>query len=233
MIKYHFFGKDCAIDKTKIDYFLVAKNIQKKNFNIKSPTIFINQIHGSEILVIDDESKIPSSKKLIDADAIVTNVKNLILAIVTADCAPIMLLDEENEVIAAVHAGWQGSLKNITDQAVDGMIKIGARLENIKAVIGPMIRQESYEVDLSFYGRFLEENSANREFFIKSPKDQHFLFDLPSYIKEKLRNKGLRNIEDDGIDTYQNDDFFSYRRNFHQRIDDEMRNISVIEILQR
>jgi YfiH family protein len=233
MIKHHFFNKECSVDKSAIDYPFIVKNLGKQEFNNESPVIFVNQTHGSEILVIDHQSRIPPHKKLIDADAIVTNLHNLNLAIVTADCAPILLFDEKHKVIAAVHTGWQGAFKNITDNAIDAMIRIGAKLENIKAIIGPMIRQVSYEIDQGFYDRFLEENSANEEFFIQSPKERHFLFDLPSYVKEKLKNKGIENIEDGGIDTYQNDEFLSYRRSTHLGIkDDGNRNVSVIEILK-
>ncbi|MFT5703315.1 MAG: YfiH family protein [Rickettsiales bacterium] len=230
MIKYHFFGKECAVDKAAIDYSLIAKNLSNQNFSIESPIVLVNQIHGSEILVIDEESKIPALEKLPDADAIVTNIKNLNLAILTADCVPIVLMDEENSLIGAIHAGWKGAVKNITDNAIDEMLKIGAQMENIKAVIGPCIRQESYEIDEKFYENFLTKDLENKKFFIPSSKDNHFLFDLPFYVKEKLRRKGIVNIEDEGIDSYQEDGFFSYRRNTHLEIKDEMRNILLIQI---
>ncbi|MFT6077336.1 MAG: YfiH family protein [Myxococcota bacterium] len=233
MIKYHFFGTECAINKNEIDHALITENLKGQNFNITSPVVLVNQIHGSKVFVIDDKSKISNTEEAIDADAIISNLANLNLAIVTADCAPIVLFDEENKVIAAVHAGWQGAFKNVICNAIDEMLRVGASLENIKAIIGPMIRQESYEVDNGFYERFLEGNSANKKFFIESSKELHFLFDLPSYVKEKLRNKGIENIEDDGIDTYLDDKFLSYRKKTHLGIkDDKNRNISVIEIVE-
>lgn len=231
MIKYHFFGKECAIDKTSIDYSLLKNCLISQNFNTKFPIVLVNQIHGNNVLLIDDETKITEAEKFIDADAIVTNLKNLNIAVLTADCVPILLFDEQNQIIAAVHAGWQGAFKNVLNNAIDEMIKIGAKIENIKAAIGPCIRQNSYEIDQNFYDRFLKENSANQKFFIKSAKQNHYLFDLVGYVKEKLILKGIAEIFDAQIDTYQDEEkFFSYRRNTHQNIIDELRNISVIQI---
>lgn len=228
MIKYNFFGKECAIDKTSIDYSFAKKHLSNNGFKTLQ-LILVNQVHGNDVLVIENQSQIP--QKLINADAIVTNLKNISIGILTADCVPILLFDEKNEVIAAVHAGWQGAFKKVTENAVDEMLKIGAKIENIKAAIGPCIRQSSYEVDENFYQRFLSENQDNKIFFISSKNQSHYMFDLALYIERKLADKGIGTVIDDGIDTYFDEKkYFSYRRNTHQKITDELRNLSVIEI---
>lgn len=228
MIKYNFFGKECAVDKRAIDTSAAKKYLINQGYKT-SELVLVNQVHGNDVFVITDKSQIP--QKLVNADAIVTNLSNINIGILTADCMPILFFDEKNKIIAAVHAGWQGAFKKVAENTIDEMIKLGAKIENIKAVIGPCIRQASYEVDENFREKFLKENSEYKKFFIKSKNQNHYLFDLVSYVAKKLENKGIRTILDDGVDTYSNSEkLFSYRRNTHQKITDELRNLSVIEI---
>ncbi|MES2677765.1 MAG: peptidoglycan editing factor PgeF [Pseudomonadota bacterium] len=231
MIKYHFFGKECVINRALTDYSDLEKNLAKQNFISSRPVVLIDQIHSADVVVIDDESKIPSATNRPKADAIVTNLKNLIIGLFTADCTPILFFDEKNSVIGAAHAGWPGAFKNITDNTISKMLEIGAQIENIKVVIGPTIRQKSYEISQEFYDRFVAENSANKKFFIDGKRAGHYMFDLPGYVKEKLQNAGIKNIFDEEIDTYsQPEKLFSYRRSTHLQEADCGRNISVIQI---
>jgi YfiH family protein len=235
-IKYHFFGKECLINRALTDYSDLEKNLTKQNFISSQPAVLVDQIHSADVFVIDDESKIPQCVFTADcprpkADAIVTNLKNLIIGLFTADCTPILFFDEKNSVIGAAHAGWPGAFKNITDNTIAKMVEIGAKIENIKVIIGPTIRQKSYEISEEFYDRFLAENSANKKFFIDGKRAGHYLFDLPGYVKEKLQNAGIKNIADDEIDTYSNPQtLFSYRRSSHLGEADCGRNVSVIQI---
>jgi YfiH family protein len=229
--KYHFFGKECLIDRPLNDYSNLEESLKKQNFSSDEKVVFVNQIHSSDVLIIDDKSKIPEVINRPKVDAIVTNQKNLIIGLFTADCTPILFFDEKNQVIAAAHAGWTGALNNITYSTIDAIVKIGGKIENIKTIIGPTIRQKSYEVSEEFYERFLSEKSGNEKFFIDSNKVGHFMFDLPGYIKEKLKDAGVKMIIDDEIDTYSNPDkFFSYRRSTHLKEQDCGRNVSVAQI---
>lgn len=88
-------------------------------------------------------------KELIEheGDGIVTNEKSTIIGAFTADCVPVILIDEVNNVIAAVHSGWKGTFNSISAIAVEKMIsEYGSNVKNIKAYIGPHIRQCCYEV---------------------------------------------------------------------------------------
>ena len=235
MIKYHFFGKECLIDRALTDHSDLEKGLTKQDFSSQFSPVLINQIHSSDVVVIDGEAKIPSHNNRPKADAIVTNLKNLTIAIVTADCTPILFFDEQNSVIAAAHAGWQGAFGGVAEGTVAKMLEVGAKIKNIKAVIGPTIRQKSYEISAEFYDRFLSEKLNNKKFFIDGEvakrKDGHSMFDLPGYVKEKLTDAGVRTIIDDEIDTYSNPErFFSYRRSTHLKEQDCGRNISVIQI---
>ena len=104
---------------------------------------FINQIHSNKVFFLEDKKQL--SFKL-DADGVVTNLKNIGLSILTADCAPIFFLDLNNDIIAACHAGWRGALNGIIENTINKMIEIGSLRKNILAIIGPTIQQHSYEI---------------------------------------------------------------------------------------
>src|SRR5690606_15336519 len=199
-IKHHFFGKECFIDRQLSNYANLEENLRKLSFNYQYPPLFLNQIHSNQAVLINSADKIYDKNNQPKADALITNIKNLPLAIITADCVPILLYDSSNSVIATIHAGWKGAKKGIIGETIAQMLKIGAKAENIVCLIGPAIRQNSYEVSAEFYQEFIEENSSNQKFFINSQKPNHFMFDLPAYVKEKLQNERLKKIMDLGID---------------------------------
>ncbi len=228
MIKYRFFGKDCLIDRE-------LEN--RKNLNIKlneeafrnSGALFLNQIHGNKVVVIDDESKIHGEQNLPKADSLVTNLKNLTIGVITADCAPILFFDEEKEIIAATHAGWRGAKSGVIANTIAEMEKLGAK--NIKAKIGPMIHQKSYEVSKEFFDDFLADNLANIKYFIDGKSADKKMFNLLAYVEEKIKEAGIVEVENLEIDTYEKEEeFFSYRRATHRGQRDSGRNVSVIEV---
>ncbi len=228
-IKYHFFSKDCLIDRALSDYLQLENNLKSKKFNYEN-IVFANQIHSDIALTIDSVDKIHDKQNLPKADAIVTNIQKLAIAVVTADCTPILLQDKKAGVIAAVHAGWRGAKAGVIENAVLEMQKLGAKSENIFAAIGPMIRQSSYQVSADFFKDFLQEDEENKKFFVydKSAPD-HYLFDLTRYVIYKLQKVGVRNIFDIAIDTYRNcEHYASYRKATHEGGADCGRNISLI-----
>jgi hypothetical protein len=159
----------------------------------------------------------------------VTNLSGVAIGVITADCAPILFFDEEKKIVAAAHAGWRGAKLGVILQTVEEMKKLGA--EKISAIIGPMIQQKSYEVSKEFFDDFVMENPANKKFFINGAKPEKHLFDLPSYVEEKLRESGVLEIKNEGIDTYENEEnLFSFRRSTHKDEKDCGRNVSVIVI---
>src|SRR5690606_7899795 len=107
------------------------------------------QVHGTDVVVVDDLfAKAPS------ADALVTKNPEIVLGVLTADCVPVLLADIENGVIGAAHAGWPSAFGGIVTKTVAVMQQQGAALSKIRAVIGPSIRRESYEIDRDYYNRF-------------------------------------------------------------------------------
>jgi YfiH family protein len=225
-IKYHFFGRDLIIDREFSNRSNLIMALEKQGFKT-SHVLFVSQIHGNQVVVVDDDKKIYGEQNLPKADAIVTNLKNVNIAIITADCSPILLFDAKNNVVGAAHAGWRGAKSGVIANVVSEMKKLGA--ENISAIVGPMIQQESYEVSREFFDDFLNEDKANSKFFKSGEKADKYLFDLPSYVESKLRAAGVLEIKNDRIDTYKNSEtLFSFRRSTHLGEKDCGRNVSVI-----
>ena len=204
----------------------VKKNLQivKKKINSKVNIFLLHQIHSNKVVYIDKKSRFKSKPK---ADAIVTNQKNTPIAILTADCVPILICDETTNYIAAVHAGWKGAYKDIISKVIKFMIKKGSNPKNITAAIGPAISIKNYEVKEDFRVKFIVKDKKNNKFF--RAKNKKLYFDLPNYVKSCLLKNKIKKIDSISIDTFDiNNNFFSARRAAKLNHDDYGRNISII-----
>jgi YfiH family protein len=147
----------------------------------------------------------------------VTRQRNIALGILTADCCPVLFADPETGIIGAAHAGWRGALAGVIPNTVKAMVQIGAKLSSIRAGIGPTIQQASYEVGAEVRDAFVSASGANSKFFIPAKRDGFWMFDLPGYAAQSLRNAGVTLYENLGRDTYPPaNGFFSYRRRTHE-----------------
>lgn len=164
------------------------------------------------------------------ADALVTDRPNLLIGILTADCAPVLFADHRAMVIGAAHAGWRGALAGVTDATIEAMERLGARRDNIHAAIGPAIAQLSYEVDEAFKERFIDADADNERFFLRGLQGKP-QFALEPYIVHRLIAAGIDEVEALGLDTYAEPDrFFSFRRSTHRGEADYGRHLSAIAI---
>jgi YfiH family protein len=185
----------------------------------------VHQVHSADVLTIDK----PSSERP-KADAMVTATPGIALGVLTADCQPVLFADPTAQVIGAAHAGWRGALDGVLDATVDAMLALGAKRENIQAVIGPSISQISYEVGPEFLDTFMGEDDENHRFFIQG-KDDRYLFDLPAYGLKRLRDAGVGTAEWTRHCTYRDTDrFYSFRRATHAKEADYGRLISAIRL---
>ena len=128
----------------------VKKNLQlvKKKISKSAKNIFLShQVHSNKFIYINDVYKLKTKPKV---DAIITNQKNLPIAVLTADCVPILISDKNKNMIAAIHAGWRGAYKGIIKKVIKFMIKKGCRSENMIAAIGPCITVKNYEIKNNF-----------------------------------------------------------------------------------
>ena len=202
-------------------------NIVKDRICKNSKDIYLlHQIHSNKLIFLD---KYPKNLKKMKADAIITNVVKLPIAVLTADCAPILLYDKHKNMIAAIHAGWKGAFKGIVPKVINFMIKKGCKKNHITAVIGPCISQKSYNIREDFKKKFLKKNKKNSIFF-KRRKDTLY-FDLSNYIKHQLKLMNISKIDAINIDTFdKKNNFFSARRSLNSNHGDYGRNISLIMI---
>jgi polyphenol oxidase len=192
-----------------------------------TPDRFINahQIHSPDAVVVTGPWQGSSRPK---ADAIVTVTDNLAIGVTAADCGPVLLADPNARVIGAAHAGWKGALTGILESTIEAMERLGAERGRMVAAIGPLIRQQSYEVGGEFVERFLDVDADNAGYFIPSQRQGHAMFDLAGFIRMRLENAGLLMIDDLGVDTYSDERFFSYRRSVHRGETDYGRHVHTI-----
>lgn len=171
------------------------------------------QVHSARALAIEApfaRGEVP------EADGLATANPRLVLAIVTADCAPVLLHDPVAGVAGAAHAGWRGAFGGVIEATVAAMESLGANRGRICAAIGPTIAQPSYEVDEAFRVRFLASDPANAALFA-SGAPGHWQFDLPGYVRRALFASGVAAVADIGFDTYADAErFHSFRRATHR-----------------
>jgi polyphenol oxidase len=165
-----------------------------------------------------------------EADALVTATPGVLLAVLTADCQPVLFCDPEAKVIGAAHAGWRGAVDGVLEATLDAMEGLGAERSRITAVIGPTISQAAYEVGPEFFDRFRAEDTESMRFFASGAGDR-MLFDLPGYGLHRLRLAGVGHAEWTGHCTYRDPArFYSYRRTTHAGEADYGRLISTIRL---
>ena len=187
--------------------------------------VSLHQYHSAEVLTLSA----PRQDKP-KADAMVTATPGIALAVLTADCQPVLFADHEAGVVGAAHAGWRGALDGVLDATLEAMEALGADRDNVQAVIGPSISQRAYEVGPEFFDRFVSEDAENQRFFANGQGDR-MLFDLPGFGLHRLRAAGVGHAEWTRHCTYSDPErFFSYRRSTHDKEADYGRLISVIRL---
>ncbi|PZX17789.1 hypothetical protein LX81_01518 [Palleronia aestuarii] len=184
----------------------------------------VNQVHSDIAVAAGPDA--PAAPP--DADALATATPGIALAVLTADCMPILFCDPESGVVGAAHAGWRGALGGVIEATLASMEELGARRDAIRAVIGPCISQRAYEVGPDLKDAFRAADHEADRFFVGGKGDRLHL-DLPGYGLSRLRRAGVAAAEWIGQCTYHDDArFYSYRRSSHRREADYGRLVSVI-----
>lgn len=188
------------------------------------PVVSCYQIHSD--IAVEVTSDWGSDRP--QADAMVTNRPGVVLGILTADCTPVLFADEKAGVIGAAHAGWKGAQAGIIESTVSLMEKLGANRSAICAAIGPTIGQTSYEVGADFEQSFIAQSPAYQTFFKRGRDDDHRQFNLPAFVSHRLEAADITKVIDCGVDTYESEVHFSYRRTTHRGEPDYGRQLSGI-----
>ena len=208
----------------------VLKNLQIIIKKIKSNSkkiVLLNQIHSNKFHYINKRLKFKNNK--FDGDALITNRTNTLIGVLTADCAPILIHDQNKKMIAAIHAGWKGAFKDIIKKVVKFMIKKGCSPKDMTAVIGPCIAVKNYEVKQDFVKKFIKKDRKTKIFFKKTR--YKYYFNLNKYIYTQLKSLDVKKIDIINKDTFNiKNNFFSARRSISRNESDYGRNISIIMI---
>ena len=187
--------------------------------------IMPHQVHGSEVTIVDNDflklSGEERQQRLEGVDALMTDVPEVCIGVSTADCIPVLLYDAVQHVIAAIHAGWRGTVKRIVEKTIAAMTtKYGTEAFNLQAQIGPGIHLESFEVGDEVYETFAEAGFAMETISRKYPAHdgsaiEKWHIDLPECNRQQMLSCGIPDgqIAVSEICTYQHHErFFSARR---------------------
>jgi YfiH family protein len=189
-----------------------------------------HQVHSPDVVVVEEAWDDAAAGRPV-ADALVTETPGIVLGIVTADCAPVLFADPQAGVVGAAHAGWRGAAGGVLENTIAAMERLGARRDQIAAVIGPTIAQPSYEVDAAFRENFA---ASADPFFAPAPAREgiaRWHFDLPGFIAARLTDAGLSKIADMGRDTFAHvARYHSYRRSTQSGEANYGRQISMIAL---
>ena len=220
-ITYGFFSKEAGCSKGNYDYPKCSKssgdnkklvttniNIAKKKLGLeKNKLKLIRQIHSNKVEIIDRKNL---NEKIV-ADGSITKNKNIALAIMTADCAPIFIFDLDCSFICCLHIGWKGCLNNIVKIAVKIISKITS--QELIAIVGPCLSKENFEVEEKFKDVFINQDLHYENFFSIKSNQQKPHFDMRGLINYQLQSCSVNKISNVDIDTYSNEHlFFSHRR---------------------
>jgi len=179
---------------------IVSENRKKliNYFNLPSEPRYLNQIHSDKCLSF--------SSIECEGDALYTNKKNEVCAILTADCLPIFITDTLGQEVAIIHAGWKGILRGIIEQTLKSFSS-----RNLVAHFGPAISQESFEVGGEVIDQYISKDIIFESAF-KTSFDKYYL-DLYHAARLILNNFNICKISGGGECTFkQRDEYFSYRR---------------------
>ena len=159
--------------------------------------VFARQVHGACARVVTESGQGSGAFRLDDAidgiDALVTASPDVVLAILTADCVPIVLHDPVAGVLACVHAGWRGTVAGVTAAAVAAMRGLGTRPSDVVAGIGPAIGADRYQVGPDVHEAVSRSFGPAAPAFIRSDSSAsgRWLLDLPSANRHALREAGV------------------------------------------
>ena len=172
-----------------------------ESLQIPATSIMIpRQTHSTNVCWVDTFGEVP------DTDAVITDKPGLCIAVKTADCIPVLLFDQRQHRIAAIHAGWRGTVGRSVEKTLQQM---QSRAEDISAIIGPGISLESFEVGDEVYEQFLQAGFPMQRLAKRYAKWHINLKDANRWL---LESNGITNIQVSDIDTLTTPDYYSARR---------------------
>lgn len=183
----------------------VTKNrhILQNHLALLSEPCWLNQTHSTKCV------RLENSKQNIEADASYTTQKNIICAILTADCLPILLCNKQGTLVSAIHAGWRGLAHGIIEKTIK---TLPCETNELIAWLGPAIGPKHFEVGNEVKAAFLALDSATEKAFSLSVNNR-FMCDIYTIARLQLIKLGIPTIYGGEYCTYSDTtNFYSYRR---------------------
>jgi len=175
--------------------------------------VVLRQAHSTTVVTMTER---PAAGVAVEGDAMVTNRPDLLLGILTADCAPVLLADPGAGVVAAAHAGWKGAAGGILGNTVAAMVALGAKPENIRAAIGPTISGANYEVGPETAAQIVALAPAAAGHISVPATRTREHFDIPALLAQQLLESGVGLVGDLELCTYAEPArFYSHRYATH------------------
>lgn len=176
--------------------------------------VTLKQIHGARVLAFEEPPRRRRDTLVGDGDGVLTNQRNVLLAVASADCVPIVLADPDTGWMAAVHAGWRGTALRVLDAALDALASRGVALGNLFAAFGPSISRDRYEVGPEVVTALLEAYGTAPEGAIAPGARGKTLISVAAFNAAALRARGLlpERIAVSGVCTHSSSDLPSWRR---------------------
>ncbi|MBJ7341631.1 peptidoglycan editing factor PgeF [Mycolicibacterium sp.] len=166
--------------------------------------VWMNQVHGDRVVAVDG----PVEGAIDDADGLVTATAGLALAVVTADCVPVLMSDARAGVVAAVHAGRVGAQLGVVVRAVEAMAALGAHVEDLSVLLGPAVSGRNYEVPDAMADEVEAAVPGSRTTTARGTAG----LDLRAGIVRQLNELGVMNVDVDPRCTVDDPSLFSHRR---------------------
>jgi len=212
-----FFSRNGGVSKGNFSSLNCSYNIEEDKRNVKNNRdkarslinpekriVFVNQIHSNKVIVI----KKKSSTKLMYADAMISERKDILLGILTADCAPIVTIGRN--YFGIIHAGWKGAISGIIENTIHALLINGENINELKFFVGPHLKKKSFEVKSDFIN-ILKKKNFDSQKFIDNKGEKKF-FDFSKFLKNIFVNMNIKNFSISNLDTCTNNkDYFSYR----------------------
>jgi hypothetical protein len=171
---------------------------------LPSEPVWLEQVHGTVVANAD------MAACRVTADACIARRRGAVCVVMTADCLPVLLCDEDGTVVAAAHAGWRGLCDGVLEATVQAM-DIAPR--KLMAWLGPAISQEYFEVGSEVRDAFITQQRQAAEAFMPYGSEGKYMADLYLLARQRLHALGITRIYGDKFCTYREQDrFFSYRR---------------------
>ena len=185
------------------DHSAVAANRRQlfQRAGLRESSCWLQQVHGARVVA--------AAEQTCEADASITRLPGQVCAVMTADCLPLLMCDQQGTQVAAVHAGWRGLAAGVVENALDSF---DCAPRDILVWLGPAIGPSAFEVGPEVRQAFLQQDEQAGQAFRANGRD-HWLADIYLLAKLKLFRKGVHHVYGGNFCTYsETQRFFSYRR---------------------